>query len=354
MRRRLNEWLSGPILIFLICGLFTCLRAQETQVSQIQTPALEASRPPSLGSIAGSVRNAHGEAVLGASITVIGQDVSFNRVLLVDSHGGFAFTELGPGNYKVTINTAHSAQPVSVDVMLRAGERRELPIIGTHIATSSTTVQVMAGLGDVAQAQVKQQEKQRILGIVPNFFSSYIWDAAPMSSKQKFHLTLRSNTDPISLLLVGAVAGIEQTHNTFPGYGQGSEGYAKRFGAAYADAMVSKMMSRAILPSLLHQDPRYFYQGSGSVRSRIAHALTSAIICRGDNGRLQPNYSQVFGSLAATGISNLYRAPGDRTASLTIRNGLMMTAATAAENLMREFVSRKLTPNVPGFANGKP
>jgi hypothetical protein len=241
-----------------------------------------------------------------------------------------------------------------VDLTLGAGERRELPIIGSHVASSRTTVDVNAKPGEIAEAQLKQQETQRLLGIVPNFYSSYIWNAAPMNSRQKFMLTLRSNTDPFNILLVATLAGLEQKHNTFPGYGQGAEGYGKRFGAAFTDTMVSKMVSRAILPSILHQDPRYFYRGSGSVRSRVIYALTSAVICRGDNGRLQPNYSQVLGSFAATGIANLYRAPGDRTASLTFRNGLAMTASTAVQNLIREFISRKLTPNVPAFANGKP
>ena len=118
--------------------------------------------------------------------------------------------------------------------------------------------------------------------------------------------------------------------------------------------MTSKMISRAILPSVLHQDPRYFYRGSGSVRTRVFYALTSAVITRGDNGKRQPNYSQVLGTFAATGISNLYRAPTDRTPGLMLRNGLVITGSTALQNLIREFVSRKLTPNVPAFANGKP
>ena len=163
-----------------------------------------------------------------------------------------------------------------------------------------------------------------------------------MTPKLKFKLALRATTDPVSFLAAAILAGVEQKHNTFPGYGQGSEGYAKRFGAAYADALVSKMVSRAILPTVLHQDPRYFYRGSGSVRSRIFYALRAAVITRGDNGRMQPNYSQVLGNFAASGISNLYRAPGDRTASLTFRNGLIMTASGAVENLLREFFSRKL------------
>jgi Carboxypeptidase regulatory-like domain len=355
LTRRLSEWAGLPILIFLVCGLSPCLQAQETPGGQAQTPGLEAVQPPLWASIAGTVRDAQGEAVLGASISVVGQDIAFRRILIADSKGAFACGQLAPGHYRVTIDTAGgSERPILVDVVLGAGERRELPIIGTHVTASSTTVQVVATPGEIAQAQLKQQQTQRLLGMVPNFYSSYIWDAAPMSSQQKFQLTLRSNTDPINFLLVATLAGIEQRHNTFPGYGQGAKGYGKRLGAVYADTTVSKMVSRAILPSVLHQDPRYFYRGSGSVRTRIIHALTSAVICRGDNGRLQPNYSQVLGSFAATGISNLYRAPGDRTTSLTFRNGLVMTATTAVENLMREFVSRKLTPKVPAFANGKP
>lgn len=334
-------------LICFACGLSLCLRAQETREGQ--------AKGPTVASIAGTVRDAHGEPVPCVSIAVAAQEIAFSRVITADAKGAFVFEDLAPGNYRVTVGTQGSNNvPVLVDVALSAGQRRELPIIGARVVMSSTTAQVVAKPIDIAEAQLKQEEGQRLLGIVPNFYSSYIWDAAPMSSKQKVMLTLRSNTDPFNFLLVATLAGLEQKHNTFPGYGQGAQGYGKRFGAAYADTMVSKMMSRAILPSILHQDPRYFYRGSGSIRTRMIYALTSAIICRGDNGRLQPNYSQVAGSLAATGISTFYRASADRTVGLAFRNGLAMTASTAVQNLIREFVSRKLTPNVPAFANGKP
>jgi hypothetical protein len=261
------------------------------------------------------------------------------------------FAELVPGVYRVKIAEAGLEQLVTAEVVLGAGEKRELPIVGTRILT---TVHVVATLKEVAQAQVEAQEEQRVLGFLPNYYSSYIWDAAPMTPKLKFKLSLRSTTDPVTFLMAAGLAGVEQKHNTFPGYGQGLEGYAKRFGAAYTDTMVSKMVSRAILPTILHQDPRYFYRGSGSIGSRILYALAASVVCRGDNGQLQPNYSLVLGNFAASGISNLYRAPGDRTASLTFRNGLIMTGSGAVENLLREFFSRKLTSHVPAFANGKP
>jgi hypothetical protein len=343
------------MLVLLICGLAPCLLAQNTGEHQPQTPELEAVQSPSFASIAGTVRDAHGESVPGAEITVVGQESAYTRALTTDSKGAFAFAELLPGKYLVRINTdASRERPILVDVLLGAGENRELPIVGTRVVTVSTTVHVVARPGEIAEAQLKRQETQRLLGIVPNFHTSYIWNAAPMTPKQKFALTLRSNTDPFNLVLVATLAGLEQKHNTFPGYGQGAQGYGKRFGAAFADTMTSKMISRAILPSVLHQDPRYFYRGSGSVRTRVFYALTSAVITRGDNGKRQPNYSQVLGTFAATGISNLYRAPTDRTPGLTLRNGLVITGSTALQNLIREFVSRKLTPNVPAFANGKP
>ncbi len=175
-----------------------------------------------------------------------------------------------------------------------------------------------------------------------------------MTPKLKFQLALRSAVDPITFLVTAGLAGIEQKHNTFPGYGQGLEGYGKRLGAAYADTMSTRMIGRALLPAVLHQDPRYFYRGSGSIRSRILHALAASFVTRGDNGRLEPNYSQLLGNFAAAGLSNVYRAPEDRRVGLTFRNGLIITGTGAVENLLREFFSRKLTPNVPAFAKGKP
>lgn len=322
-----------------LIGLSSCLRAQEAV-------------PPATASIAGTVRDAEGIAVPGARVTLAAPNNGIDREATADSSGAFAFSELVPGVYRLTISEVGLDRPVTAEMVLGAGERRELPIIGTRIHT--TTVQVVASPNEVAQAQVEAQETQRVFGFVPNYYSSYIWDAAPMTPKLKFKLGLRATTDPVSFLAAAGVAGVEQMHHTFPGYGFGPEGYAKRFGAAYSDAFIGKMVSRAILPTVLHQDPRYFYRGSGSVRSRIFYALRAAVVTRGDDGRMQPNYSQVLGNFAASGISNLYRAPGDRTPGLTFRNGLIMTASGAVENLLREFFSRKLTSNVPSFANGKP
>jgi hypothetical protein len=287
-------------------------------------------------------------------VRVAGGNNAVEHSLIADSNGVFTVEGLVPGAYRVSVNAIGIEPYIPTEVILRAGEKRELPIVATQIPTKTTTVEVAATLNDVAQAQVQQQEQQRVLGLWPNFYSSYIWNAAPMTPKLKFQLTIRSVIDPMTFMVAGSLAGVEQAHNTFPGYGQGSEGYAKRFGAAYADATLGRMVSRAILPTVLHQDPRYFYRGSGSFRSRLLYALAQSVVCRGDNGQLQPNYSQIMGSFAVAGLANLYRAPEDRHSVLTVRHGLVVLGNGALDNLLREFLSRKLTPNVPEFANGKP
>jgi hypothetical protein len=98
----------------------------------------------------------------------------------------------------------------------------------------------------------------------PNFYTSYIWDAAPLNAKQKYSMAMRETFDPVSFIGTSVTAGIEQATNAFSGYGQGAQGYGKRWGERFADGRTSDLLSHAVFPSLFHQDPRYFYQGSGS------------------------------------------------------------------------------------------
>jgi hypothetical protein len=161
--------------------------------------------------------------------------------------------------------------------------------------------------------------------------------------------------DPVTFGVVGIAAGVEQAQNHFNGYGQGGQGYAKRYGAGYADTVSGTFIGGAILPSLLKQDPRYFYKGTGSTRSRILYAIANAVICKGDNGHWQANYSNILGSLAAGGISNLYYPADDRDgASLTFENASIGVGATAVANLFEEFVIRKITPKVSNRDPAKP
>jgi hypothetical protein len=197
---------------------------------------------------------------------------------------------------------------------------------------------------ELADQQIKQQEHQRVLGVFPNFRVSYEPNAAPLDSRQKFHLTWKTIADPVSFAGTGVIAGIQQARNDFSGFGDGADGYAKRFAALYATRVTSTMISNVALPALFRQDPRYFYKGTGSGRSRAGYAISRAVVRKGDNGRWQPDYSRVLGHLASGAISNLYYPPEDRRGiGLTLTNTAIGLGGAAIGNLMQEFVLPRFT-----------
>jgi hypothetical protein len=197
-----------------------------------------------------------------------------------------------------------------------------------------------------AEDELRQEKKQRILGVIPNFNTSYIQDAAALSAGQKFRLALRSSIDPFAFVAAGLDAGFEQSRNGFSGYGQGAQGYGKRFGAAYADSFSGNMFGGAIVPALLHQDPRYFRKGTGSLGSRFFYAVSTTVKAKNDNGRWAPNYSNILGNFAAGGLANLYYPASDRGAGLTVERALTVSAEGAIGAVFIEFwpdISKKLS-----------
>jgi hypothetical protein len=197
---------------------------------------------------------------------------------------------------------------------------------------------------ELADQQIKQQEQQRLLGVFPNFRVSYEPNAAPLDSRQKLHLTWKSIVDPMSFVGTGVGAGIEQARGDFSGFGDGMQGYAKRYAALYATRITSTMISNVALPTLFRQDPRYFYKGTGSPASRAGYAISRAVVRRGDNGRWQPDYSRVLGHLAAGAISNLYYPPEDRHGiDLTLTNTAIGVGGAAVGNLLQEFLYARFT-----------
>jgi hypothetical protein len=197
----------------------------------------------------------------------------------------------------------------------------------------------------VAAEQIKRQEHQRVLGIFPTFNMSTIPDAVAMTPKQKFQLAFKSATDPVTFLIAGVDAGVSQWQNDYSGYGQGAEGYFKRWGASYADTFDGDILGNALFPTLLHQDPRYFRKGTGTIKSRLWYAMLTTVRCKGDNGHWQPNISNVVGNIAAGGIANLYYPSTDRGAGLTFERAFTVTAEGAFGAMFVEFwpdVSHKL------------
>jgi hypothetical protein len=154
---------------------------------------------------------------------------------------------------------------------------------------------------------------------------------------------MRVSVDPVTWAGVGFMAGVRQMAHT-PNYPLGSKGYGQRFGAETADGFSDILIGGAVLPSLLHQDPRYFYQGTGTTNSRLRHALASPFICKGDNGRWQPNYSSLGGDLAASALMNTYYPQSNRGAGMVFGQFGINTMERELSGVVQEFVLRKLTP----------
>jgi hypothetical protein len=271
-----------------------------------------------------------------------------------DGEGHFGFGGVLPGPFQIFV-AASGFAPMQKSGVLQPGENYTIPQITLVVAENIVDVEVTLSQQQIAQDQIKIEEQQRLLGILPNFYVSYDPKAVPLTTKQKFELAWKSTVDPVSFTIVGAVAGIEQADNAFSGYGQGAQGYAKRYGAGYADLVSGNFIGSAILPSLLKQDPRYFYKGTGSRKSRFLYALANSVVCKGDNRHWQPNYSFIIGDLASGGISNLYYPAQNRHgAALTFENAAIAVGAGAIGNIFQEFFSRKLTPHAPAPAAAKP
>ncbi len=292
----------------------------------------------------------------GAQITLdqadsleTGSNDTPGKTATTDSNGRFIFEGVPSGAFKLTVS-AQGFETQVVSGVLQPGESYEAPAVVLPVAMAASEVEVTASPQEIVQEQLKLEETQRVLGFIPNFYVSYVPNAPPLASRQKFDLAWKSSIDPITFLATGAFAGVEQADNAFSGYGQGAQGYAKRYAANYAGNFIGTMIGGAILPSLLKQDPRYFYKGTGTTRSRVLYAIANAVICKGDNGNWQVNYSGILGGLAAGGISNLYYPAANRQGvRLTIDETLLGTASGAVQNLFQEFIVRKLTPGVPDY-----
>jgi hypothetical protein len=297
------------------------------------------------GNIYGTVVDTTGAFIVGARISISRQIQSPSQEALSGDDGQFSFVNVAPGPFQLTIAAPGFAE-YSVAGLLHSGETLNVPQTTLAIAANITEVRVVPRRVEIAEDEIKVEEKQRVLGVIPNFYVTYVPNPAPLSPKQKFELAWKTTVDPVTFGITGFIAGVQQAQNDFSGYGQGAQGFAKRYGASYADLVSGTFIGSAILPSILKQDPRYFYKGTGTKRSRILYALANAVICKGDNGHWQPNYSSILGSLAAGGLSNLYYPATNRDGTeLTFENALIGVGATAAANLLQEFVVRRLTPN---------
>jgi len=189
-----------------------------------------------------------------------------------------------------------------------------------------------------AEEVLRQEEKQRALGVVPMFGVTSVHNAPPLSGRQKFRLMTKSVLDPFTFVIVGVQAGISQAENNFPEYGQGAAGYGKRYGAALADSVDSNFFSNFFYPVLFKQDPRYFRLGEGPIKKRIYSALEQEFVARKDsNGKNTFHFSNVLGALTAGGISNAYYPQPDRGFGLTMSRAGIALGYGCLGNTILEF-----------------
>jgi Carboxypeptidase regulatory-like domain len=300
------------------------------------------------GSVGGSIADTDAAAVVGAQVALQDTESNTTHTATSDGTGAFRFDSVPEGRYIVRINATGFAAWTIKDVLLVLdGENVVIPPIQLGVEEINTTVNAIT-MEDVAERQITAEEHQRILGILPNFYVSYISNAAPLTRKQKFKLAIHVSADPVTYFTTGVASGIEQWQGDFAGYGQEFSGYAKRYAASYGDRLSSTFLGAALLPSLLHQDPRYYYRGHGHVVVRALYAVMTVAVCKGDNGHWQPNYSNVGGNLGAAFISSLYYPESDRhSVQVTVDNTLLGIAEGSFGTLFQEFLLHHFTHGTP-------
>ena len=296
------------------------------------------AEPAQAGTIVGTVTDPQNEIVSGATVILQGPAQEDRRSVVTSNRGFFQFQGVPPGvRYRVTVNAKGFSEWTSPVVL----EPNQYKILNSALQLEVRT-EVTVTPEQIAVEQVREELQQRVFGILPNFYVVYDQNAAPLTPKLKFKLALRTMVDPVTIAGVAFFAGIDQAADN-PDYSQGAAGYGKRFGAIYADGISDVLIGGAILPSLLHQDPRYFYRGTGTTKSRLFYAVRSSFMCRGDNGKFQPNYSTILGDLSSAAISNAYYPESNRGAGLVFGNLAIGTAMRATANIMQEFVLSRFT-----------
>lgn len=290
------------------------------------------------GNISGTVTDVNDDAVSGATVDLAGPLPSDFRTAATNDNGFFEIGDLKPGiSYQVTISADGFASWTSTFI-LDPGQRKILTVSKLRIDEVQTSITVRPETTEeIATEQVKVAETQRIFGVLPNFFAVYVPNPAPLTAKLKFSLAFKAVIDPGAAAGVALLAAGEQARGT-PDYGGGMKGYGERFGSNYANQFTSIVIGGGVLPSLLRQDPRYYYQGTGTKMSRSLHAISFVFVTKGDNGRWQPNYSSLGGDLASAAISNAYSPALNRGASLVMQNFAINTGVHFAVRLIQEFL----------------
>jgi len=297
--------------------------------------------------ITGTVLDANGALVPGATVVLNDASSDDRREVTADDSAAFKFDSVKAGiPYEVSVHVNGFSPWTSPAIVLEPSQFLILHDIHMKMEVDSTSITVYGSSDEIAVEQVRLEEQQRVLGIIPNFYVVYdSANAAPLTTKLKFRLAMKVATDPITIMGVGFMSGIDQASDR-PGYVQGWKGFGQRFGANSAEGLSDILIGGAILPSVLHQDPRYFYQGTGGTRSRLRHAMSSPFICRGDNGHRQINFSSLGGNIGSTALSMTYLPDSDRGTGTVFATFGIGTAERVFSAIAQEFILPRLTPSL--------
>jgi hypothetical protein len=341
----------------VVTSLFTCFvqllcacaaLGQQTSASAGATQLPNAPSSVGTGALSGKIDDTDKAVIPDAEITL----ESFPSKLVItetktDINGEFRFLSVEPGTYIVRIKARGFSSWKIEDIDLHADESLALTPVELGVESLDSSVDAIT-VEDLAEQQITAEEHQRILGILPNFFVSYVPNAQPLTRKQKFKLALVISRDPLTFMTTGITAGIEQAEGDFAGYGSGISGYAQRYAASYGDRVDATFLSAAVFPSIFRQDPRYFYRGHGRIIARALYAISTVVICKGDNGKWQPNYSNVLGNLAAGGISSFYYPNSAKhDVQTSVDNIFIGIGEGSIGTLFQEFLLKHVTHGVP-------
>ena len=321
---------SVCILIISICPATTALAQQ---------PSAPAPQP---GTIVGTVLDFTGGVITGATVLLEGPSHNTERQVLTQGNGFFKLDGVKPGTpYHISVSAKGFADWKSDDIILTPGQYLILTGVNLRVATVQVTVSVVPP-EQIAVEQVKAQEKQRFAGFIPNFYVVYDHDAVPLTPKLKFHLAIKLLTDPVTSAGFALNAGAYQVAG-YPAWEQNAKGYGQRLGATFAGGYTKILVGDGVLASLLHQDTRYFFQGTGTTKSRLLHALSTPFVVRGDDGSRQINFSDIGGDLASGAIANAYYPDKDRGVGLVVSSALIGVGGRMANAVAQEFFFHKFT-----------
>ncbi len=295
------------------------------------------------GTIMGTVTDVNHDTVPDATVVLEGPTASDRQNVASNDNGYFEFHNVKPRTqYQVNISAKGFEDWHSSAFILEPRQFKILAEIELRIEAERTTINVTYDPVQEASQQVKIEEQQKVLGFIPNYYVVYDRAPAPLTAKLKFDLAFKTLVNPVTIAGVAFYSGMQQAGDT-PNYGQGMKGYSKRFGANAAGGFSDILIGGAILPSLLHQDPRYFYQGNGTTGSRIRHAAAHPFVCMGDNGRWQPNYSSMGGDLGSSALAYTWYPKSDRGMGMVFTNFAINTGERVVASLAQEFLLRRFT-----------